>query len=819
MRPAAVRALLRLASRDAWRHKSRSLLIVLTLTFPVAGLIAAVTLLHALTVPLQTKAAWQLGTADALLQFDPGPTGTPATAVTQAVPAGSKTLVFSSAQSRFVGPDGLVRMTGLTDLGYTQPLAAGMVEQQQGREPRAQDEVAVSRSLARAAHLSVGSELTLRDVGSRRVHVVGIAVTPGELGLQQLWVAPGALAQVGQQYAQALVTLPAQVDPVAWAAQTKGGAISRYSVLHPVRQPVSRLQADQSVGLTVLVSGLALLEAVLMAGAAFGVGARRSQHDLALLAATGGDAGQVRGVVLSGAVVLGLGAGIAGTALGLAAAALLLPEAQNLSGHVYTGLHPRPLELALAVLLGIVTALASAWLPARGAARAPVVASLSGRRGVVRSSRAHVGLALATAAAGTLLCAWAGRTHSLGARQFDAILLFAAIAELGFAGCAPAFVGFAGRFSGRLPLAARLSLRDIARNRSRTGPAVAAIMATLSGVVAMGVYVASQHARTQANYVPTLPATTVALSSADRQEPAADLVRAVAASFPTTSVAAFGNAQGGDNYAFLADQPSARQFVSNLSVGGPDLLTALGIPDAIPALNAGKGVLLVGNTVGGRVALNVTNGNHDNRVTIPAVQATIGGYSNLGGVIVSPATAHRLGLSTVLTERLLSLTRRPAQRELDAANALLLSRSPDANGQAGLSYERGLDDSKLLLVPLALLAISTLVTFGVTTISTALSAAESRGDFATLSAVGASPFVRRRLAMGQAAVLALLGGILGIAAGLVPVAAVIAVRPGVLDFTVPWQVIALALVGVPVIAGAGAGLFTRSRLPLARRLT
>jgi putative ABC transport system permease protein len=51
------------------------------------------------------------------------------------------------------------------------------------------------------------------------------------------------------------------------------------------------------------------------------------------------------------------------------------------------------------------------------------------------------------------------------------------------------------------------------------------------------------------------------------------------------------------------------------------------------------------------------------------------------------------------------------------------------------------------------------------------------------------------------------------------VAAVIAVRPGVLDFTVPWQVIALALVGVPVIAGAGAGLFTRSRLPLARRLT
>ncbi|MDX6230003.1 MAG: putative transport system permease protein, partial [Frankiales bacterium] len=568
-----------------------------------------------------------------------------------------------------------------------------------------------------------------------------------------------------------------------------------------------------------LVSGLALLEAVLMAGAAFGVGARRSQRDLALLAATGGDAGQVQGVVLSGAAVLGLVAGIAGTGLGLAAATLLLPEAQSLSGHVYTGIHPRPVELAAAVLLGIVTALASAWLPARGAARAPVVASLGGRRGAVRTSPARVGLALATAATGTLLCAWAGRTHSLGSRQFDAILLFAAVAELGFAGCAPAFVGFAGRFSGHLPLAARMSLRDIARNRSRTGPAVAAIMATLSGVVAMGVYVASQHARSQANYVPSLPSKTVALSSYDGKEPAADLVRAVAASFPTTSVAAFGNGQDGGGSAFLAGQPSDPHYVSNLSVGGPDLLTALGIPEAIPALNAGKGVLIVGRTVDGRVGLHVTKASVDNEVSLPAVEAPVGGYSELGGLIVSAATAQRLGLSTVPNQRLMVLSRKPAQPELDAANALLLSRSADASGQNGLSYERGLDDSKLLLVPLALLAISTLVTFGVTAISTALSAAESKGDFATLSAVGATPFVRRRLAMGQAAVLALLGGILGIAAGLVPMAAVIAVRSNVLDFTVPWQVIALALVGVPVIAGAGAGLFTRSRLPLARRLS
>jgi putative ABC transport system permease protein len=254
-------------------------------------------------------------------------------------------------------------------------------------------------------------------------------------------------------------------------------------------------------------------------------------------------------------------------------------------------------------------------------------------------------------------------------------------------------------------------------------------------------------------------------------------------------------------------------------VGGPELLTALGIPDAIPALNSGKAVLLVGHTVDGKVAVNLGNGSSSRRVEIPAVEATIGGYYTLGGVIVSPTTAQSLGLSPTLGQVLLTLSSKPTQHALDAANALVLARSPDANQSIQLTFDGGLNDRKLLLVPLALLAISTLVTFGVTAISTALSAAESKGDFATLSAVGATPFVRRRLAMGQAGVLALLGGVLGILAGLVPIGAVIAVRSDVLTFTIPWQVIALALVGVPLLAALGAGMFTRSRLPMARRLT
>lgn len=826
MNAPAVRALLRLARRDAWRHRGRSLLITLTLAFPVAGLIAAVTLLHALTVSPSTKATWVLGRADAQIQLG-SDAGQDSAALAKAVPAGAESLVYTSDQSRIAGSNGALHTAVVTDLDYTASLAVGIVHQRSGRPARNATEVVVSSALAKAAHLRLGSTVTLDDVGIDHATVVGTATNPLALDAPVVWAAPGSLHPSATAYnsTAALLAVPAGFDTVSWAAHSKDFILTRASLLHPVHPPRSTLQSRISVGLTVLVSGLALLEAILMAGAAFGVGARRSQRDLALLAATGGDAGHVRGVVLTGAVVLGTVAGVLGLGVGLLAAWALLPEAASISGHAYAGLHPRALELVGAFAIGIVTALASAWLPARGAARAPVVASLSGRRGVVRTSRARVGLAIATAVVGTLFCAWAGRTTRLGSHQFDAILFFAAVAELGFAGCAPGLVGLVGltgRLGGRLPLALRLSLRDISRNRTRTGPAVAAIMATLSGVVAMGVYVASEHARSQANFTPNLPSNLIALQDNQQKPLPADLVKAVAAALPTTGTAAYGDGYGTSKSARIAESFGAGPnfTINNVMVGTPALLTALGIPDAIPALTAGKAVLIDGRSVpAGSVPVVVGDGNNDTSVTLPAVAAKVGSYSELGPLLVSPSVAGRLGLNTDLDVQLLTLSRPAHQSEIDTVSSMLLARSTSANGDYGLQVHQTLDDRKLLLVPLALLAISTLVTFGVTAISTSLSAAESKGDFATLSAIGAQPAVRRRLAIGQAAVLALLGGVLGIAAGLVPMGAVIAVRSDVLDFTVPWQVILLALVGVPVVAGVGAGLFTRARLPLVRRLT
>ena len=67
-----------------------------------------------------------------------------------------------------------------------------------------------------------------------------------------------------------------------------------------------------------MIAGFGLLEVVLLAGTAFAVGARRQVRTLGLVAASGGDAKQVRNIVLAQGVVLGALGGIAGVALGIA---------------------------------------------------------------------------------------------------------------------------------------------------------------------------------------------------------------------------------------------------------------------------------------------------------------------------------------------------------------------------------------------------------------------------------------------------------------------------------------------------------------------
>ena len=222
----------------------------------------------------------------------------------------------------------------------------------------------------------------------------------------------------------------------------------------------------------------------------------------------------------------------------------------------------------------------------------------------------------------------------------------------------------------------------------------------------------------------------------------------------------------------------------------------------------------------GRGGVTVWPGQTASYVTLPGHLLTTG--VGPGPAIIAPATVARLGLTSAESMLVGPTTQLPTAAELERANLLL-----EPLG-AGVLVEYGYQPryDEILLV---LLAASAIITVGAASVSTALAAADSRQDLSTLAAVGASPWLRRSLSVSQSWVIAGLGSVLGTVAGVGTALAVLGVYQqtvddamwpfdGVPSPVLPWSTLVISLVLVPAIAVLGAGLFTRSRLPIERRL-
>jgi putative ABC transport system permease protein len=192
-----------------------------------------------------------------------------------------------------------------------------------------------------------------------------------------------------------------------------------------------------------------------------------------------------------------------------------------------------------------------------------------------------------------------------------------------------------------------------------------------------------------------------------------------------------------------------------------------------------------------------------------------------GGPIVSPgalATAH---MGSTINGVIASTTRVPTQAEEQSFTQQM------NNLRIGGSIESG----PTIEIPVELWLImgaAALITLGAAAIGTGLAAADGRADLSTLASVGASPRLRRGLSLSQAGVIAGLGSLLGAGAGLgAAIAVLVALNqkhantwPSSLPYPihVPWISLAAALLVVPFVAILGAGMLTRSRLPIERRL-
>jgi putative ABC transport system permease protein len=174
----------------------------------------------------------------------------------------------------------------------------------------------------------------------------------------------------------------------------------------------------------------------------------------------------------------------------------------------------------------------------------------------------------------------------------------------------------------------------------------------------------------------------------------------------------------------------------------------------------------------------------------------------LPGSLLPRSIADELDLETVDGQAYVVRLDHPVTRaDIDAA-AEVASRAPDTFADASLGPTLQDDGFRYVLIGLGVLfAVS------VTGVAIALGEAESRPEQRSLLALGADPRLRRRIVASRAAVLALLAGLLGVPAGLVPAWAIsVSLR---MPFAVPALEVVAAIAVLPGVAILGAWLLSR----------
>lgn len=932
------RPLVRIARRDALRARGRSALIVAMVALPILALTATDVLARSAQLDPTEKVARRLGQAQAQLEPSwsagpvlqapdpqsgsmqvtdpetglagdaPGADLQDVTDLAAFAPPGYRILTSESGAVVAETREGIAR-TEWNETAVGDPALAGRYVRKAGAVASGLDEVAVTSALFDALGVELGGTVRLDDP-ERSLTLTGVVDRVGSPSARSFYAQPGALLSDATMPSDQPAIFLVGEQPVTWATvqelNTQGLLVtSRQILLDPPARADVPFYADGNgnggfrtsdfwffVMLLVVVVVLSGLEVTLLAGAAFAVGARRQARSLGLLAAAGASRRQVRAVVLAGGLVLGLVGAVVGVALGLVLAAVARPVLTSVADADFGHYDVRPLELVAIAVLGLVTGLLAAVIPARTAARQDPVVALTGRRGQVRTARKVpvIGVVITLvgvgcAALGSVL-AVAFSTGFNPLNGTDTALVAgliaggAALAQIGLIITSPAIIGLAGRWSRRLPLAGRLALRDAARHRGRSAPAMAAVLTAVTGSTALLLYVAALDAHDREAYLPSWPAMSggVQLATYDydrngnETHTVSDPARVVAAITPALppfeslvvrstneSCGSPGCAEGyavpeipPENECFLysiVGEPTAAQrdradgdplcnegqetIVSSQSngtpVGGPELVGPLTGQSRTPAgaemLDRGGVVVFWSAPVrsDGTVVFDVVTAEED-KAAVAAGRDPVSRQVTLPATYIKSTSAAAQIIYSPEAAAKLGLTTEPTTLflrfdQLPTTGQVEAAQKAmsDAGLTSWLSVERGYVSGYGLGL-LSLVVGAGLITFGAAGIATGLAQADARGDHATLAAVGAAPRLRRSLAAAQALSISGLGTALGVAAGFVPAVALIGAIPS-LDLVIPWWQLVQVMVVVPVLAAVAAWLLTRSRVPLERRLT
>jgi putative ABC transport system permease protein len=714
-----------------------------------------------------------------------------------------------------------------------------------GHYPTGPGQVAVTDGVASAFHLTIGN---IWHQGGQARQVVGIVENPQSLLDEFALVAPGQVSAPTQ------VTVLFDAAGVRVANNQLQGLASLGPNISTARSasPGNTFNPETIV-LALATVGMLLIALVSVGG--FTVLAQRRLRSLGMLGALGATDRNIRLVVRANGVVVGVVGTLTGAALGLVAWLAYRPRVEASAHHVIRAFALPWVVIVPAMVLAVVATFFAASRPARAITRVPIVTALSGRpappKRVHRSAVPGVILLIAA----FFLVLYSGKSNGNGggalpALVFGFIALIAAVILL-----SPLCLTAMARLGRHAPIAVRLALRDLARYRARSGSALAAISLGILIAVLICVESAARFGNVLDYAGPNLasnqlivytPNGPYGLGGPGNGGSSGPVTGSKLQSMATSAhgiAAALGShdmIRLDTTSASLQHAAAGRSWSGPIYVATPSLLRAFGIKtsDIDPTadiLTARPGLSSLSKMQLDYAApskqVQVVPGNNGNSSSGPGGNGPAGGGGQqtfscpkngcLANPVIQEVSALPSGTSapnTVITEH--AVHEFHLQGTIVTAGWLIQTPSPPTAAQiqnarltaaaAGLSVETKSSAPASSEIINWATAFGILLALGILAMSVGLIRSETASDLRTLAATGASSTTRRTLTAATAGALALLGAVLGTAAGYL--AAIAYSSKNSLDglsslSSVPTKNLLIILVGMPLIAAAGGWLF------------
>ena len=670
------------------------------------------------------------------------------------------------------------------------PPGVGGVTYREGRAPRGPGEVAFDEASAERAGVAVGDRVYVQGDGPRRaLRLVGlaglgegtsfggatIAITTADIAASLLdregdayWFQVLAVSDPGTRDTEVAAAVRASVGD---GANVRTGEDQGARQSQEIKDRISFLPT-----ILLVFAGIATFVGAFLIFNTFTITMAQRQREFALLRALGASRGQVRAMVGTEALAVGL----VGAGLGIAAGFLVAPGIRAMIGAfgadlpstatVFSG---RTVLVGMLVGLGV-TAVA-AVLPARRATRvAPVEALREAAappgRGRVPRGPVLAGVGIGVVGVVLLGLALVGTVEDDTGTGFaggGAGLLFLAAALI-----SPVLVGPLARLLGRplqrlFGLPGRLAQDNASRQPGRTAVTSSALMIGLALVVFATVFAAGLRATLRGD-IERVVAAPVVVQVADGSF----------SGLPTSVTGAIRRAPG-------VEAAGAVGF-GRIAVAGRRVSLTVFDPEALdaglarlrrtdggagPVRDPGPGRAYVTDTVAGEIGARAGatiegRGTNGELRTLRVVGIVEGSASAVSGVVVGSDTARTLGTTQpffVVARGDRAAIARALERDYPATETL--TRDDWITDQTG-------QVNQLLGLVYALLGLSVVVAlFGIVN-TLNLSIQERIRELGLLRAVGATRAQVRRMVLLEAAITALLGALLGAALGFVLAAAV-----------------------------------------------